>query len=147
MSKLILVIGATGAQGIAVIDAVLSAASDGSPSPYSVRALTRDPSSRRAQELAAKGVECVQGAFDNLQSVAAAFEGVYGAWVNTDGFTVGEQKEIYAGLKIFEIAKRTPSVRHYVWSNLDYASKKSGYSPEHKCEHYDGKGRVAEFMK
>ncbi len=43
--------------------------------------------------------------------------------MNTDGFTVGEQKEIYAGLKIFEIAKRTPSVRHYVWSNLDYASK------------------------
>ncbi|KAF7433116.1 hypothetical protein PC9H_005064 [Pleurotus ostreatus] len=146
-SKLILVIGATGAQGIAVIDALLSSASDGSPSPYSVRALTRDPSSQCAQELAAKGVECVQGAFDNLRSVAAAFKGVYGAWVNTDGFTVGEQKEIYAGLKIFEIAKRTPSVRHYVWSNLDYGSKKSGYSLEHKCEHYDGKGRVAEFMK
>lgn len=60
-SKLILVIGATGAQGIAVIDALLSSASDGSPSPYSVRAFTRDPSSQRAQELAAKGVECVQG--------------------------------------------------------------------------------------
>lgn len=63
------------------------------------------------------------GTFDNLQTVAAAFEGVYGAWVNTDGFTVGEQKEIYAGLKIFEIAKRTSSMRHYVWSNLDYGSK------------------------
>ncbi len=65
----------------------------------------------------------ILGAFDDLSSVAEAFRGVYGAWVNTDGFTVGEQKELYAGFKIFEIAKRTPSVRHYVWSNLDYATK------------------------
>lgn len=52
-----------------------------------------------------------------------ALDGVYGAWVNTDGFTVGEQKEIYAGMRIFELAKQTPTMRHYVWSNLDYALK------------------------
>ena len=59
--KLILVIGATGAQGRAVIDGLLAPAADGSPSPYAVRALTRDPSSRRAKELIEKGVECVRG--------------------------------------------------------------------------------------
>ena len=59
--KLILVIGATGAQGIAVIDALLAPAEDGSPSPYAVRALTRDPESRRARALAEKGVVCVKG--------------------------------------------------------------------------------------
>ncbi len=59
--KLILVIGATGAQGIAVIDKLLEPAADGAPSPYAVRALTRDPSSRRAKELAGKGVELVKG--------------------------------------------------------------------------------------
>ncbi len=59
--KLILVIGATGAQGLAVIDALLKPAPDGSPSPYSVRALTRNPKGERAQELARKGVEVVQG--------------------------------------------------------------------------------------
>ena len=59
--KLILVIGATGAQGIAVIDALLAPAEDGSPSPYAVRALTRDPNSRRARELAEKGLELAQG--------------------------------------------------------------------------------------
>ena len=63
------------------------------------------------------------GAFDDFDSVEAALEGVYGAFVNTDGFTVGEQKEIYAGMRIFEIAKVAKSVRHYVWSNLDYALK------------------------
>ena len=59
--KLILVIGATGAQGIAVIDALLAPAVDGTPSPYAVRALTRDPESRRAKELRAKGVELFKG--------------------------------------------------------------------------------------
>ena len=59
--KLILVIGATGAQGLAVIDALLAPAADGTPSPYAVRALTRDTQSRRAQLLASKGVEVVQG--------------------------------------------------------------------------------------
>lgn len=59
--KLILVIGATGAQGLAVIDALLAFGADGSPSPYAVRALTRNPNSKRAQQLQEKGVECVKG--------------------------------------------------------------------------------------
>ena len=60
--KLILVIGATGAQGMAVVDGLLAPSADGSPSPYAVRALTRDTESRRAKELTARGVECVKGA-------------------------------------------------------------------------------------
>lgn len=50
-------------------------------------------------------------------------QGAYGAWINTDGFTIGEQKEIYAGMKIFELAKQVGTVRHYIWSSLDYAFK------------------------
>ena len=59
--KLILVIGATGAQGLAVIGGLLAPNADGSPSLYSVRALTRDPSSRQALSLSKKGVECFKG--------------------------------------------------------------------------------------
>lgn len=59
--KLILVIGATGAQGLAVIDGLLKPATDGSPSPYTIRALTRNASSPRAQELARRGVEIFEG--------------------------------------------------------------------------------------
>lgn len=51
---------------------------------------------------------------------------MYGAWVNTDGFTVGEQKEVWAGIKIFELAKHNGAVRHYVWSSLDYSLQVSG---------------------
>ncbi|KAJ7259701.1 NAD-P-binding protein [Mycena rebaudengoi] len=104
-TKLILVIGATGAQGQAVIDALLEKDAEGLPSPYSVRALTRDPTSKHAAALAARGVECVQ----DFDSVARALDGAYGVW--------------YAGMRIFEIAKQTRSLRHYVWSNLPYVFK------------------------
>ena len=59
--KHILVIGATGAQGLAVVDALLAPSEDGNPSPYTVRALTRNARGARAQELAGKGVELFEG--------------------------------------------------------------------------------------
>ena len=55
----------------------------------------------------------------------SALQGVWGVWNNTDGFTVGEQKEVYFGMRIFELAKQIKTVRHYVWSNLDYSFKVS----------------------
>jgi uncharacterized protein YbjT (DUF2867 family) len=59
--KLILVLGATGAQGLEVINHLLSPSNDGTPSPYAIRAFTRNPSSKRAKELADKGVEIFKG--------------------------------------------------------------------------------------
>ena len=41
--KLILVIGGTGAQGQAVVKVLVEPSSDGAPSPYTVRILTRNP--------------------------------------------------------------------------------------------------------
>ncbi len=61
----------------------------------------------------------------DFDSVERAMKGAYGAWINTDGFTVGEQKEIFAGMRIFEIAKQAGTLRHYIWSNLDYVFKVS----------------------
>lgn len=61
--KIILVIGATGAQGLAVIDALLQHLANGDPSPYAVRALTRDPQSQRAKDLTIRGVEVVKGMY------------------------------------------------------------------------------------
>ncbi|KAJ7612562.1 NAD(P)-binding protein [Roridomyces roridus] len=139
--KLILVIGATGAQGLAVIDALLQ-----QPSPYTVRALTRDPESPQARSLAERGVECVQGSFTDFALVAKALEGSYGVWVNTDGPTVGEAQEIYAGMRIFEIAQRTEGLKHYVWSSLPYILKLANFNPEYKVDHADAKGKVAEWI-
>ncbi|KAH9080322.1 NAD-P-binding protein [Lactarius deliciosus] len=146
MSKLILVLGATGAQGRAVVNSLLAPSEDGTPSPYAIRALTRDPESKQALSLREQGVQVFRGDTSDLASVAAALDGAYGAWINIDGFTVGEQREIYAGLRIFELAKQTKSLRHYVWSGLDYNLKKGGYDQKYRCEHLDAKGRVSEWL-
>ena len=64
------------------------------------------------------------GDTNDLASVAAALDGAYGVMgFNIDGLTVGEQREIYAGMRIFELAKQTKSLRHYVWSSLGYNLK------------------------
>jgi hypothetical protein len=76
-----------------------------------------------------------------------ALENCYGVFVNTDGFTVGEQAEVFAGMRIFELARQVGTLKHYVYSSLDYLTKKSNYNPIYRCEHYDGKGRVAEWIQ
>ncbi|CAG8716526.1 9867_t:CDS:2, partial [Acaulospora colombiana] len=147
--KLILFIGGTvelGAQGIPAIKALLSPGKDGEPSPYAVRVVTRDPSNWRAAELQNLGCELVTGSVKDLPSIYNALEGVYGAFVNTDGFTIGEKEELFAAFRIYELAKER-GVKHYVWSNLDYMSKKGNFDPKYRCGHYDAKGRVADFLK
>jgi hypothetical protein len=86
------------------------------------------------------------GRFDDADAVRKALSGCYGAWVNTDGFTVGEGIETFAGMRIFELAKQTPSLRHYVYSGLEYALALGNYNQDYKCDHYDGKGRVVDWM-
>ncbi|KAI0643403.1 NAD-P-binding protein [Trametes meyenii] len=147
-NKLILVIGATGAQGLAVIDGLLKPAVDESPSPYTVRALTRDPNSSRAKALSQRpGVEVFKGSTDDFPRILEALRGCWGAFVNTDSFTIGEEKEVYTGIRIFELAKQVGTLRHYVWSGLDYTYKETGFNPLYRCVHHDGKGRVSDWMR
>ncbi|KAL8283219.1 hypothetical protein RQP46_005997 [Phenoliferia psychrophenolica] len=86
------------------------------------------------------------GSVTQLDVVAEALKGCYGAFVNTDGFTLGEAEEMRIGMRVFELAKRA-GVLHYVYSTLDYASKQSNFDPALSCEHLNGKARVAEFIK
>ncbi|KAJ3744049.1 hypothetical protein DFH05DRAFT_1146588 [Lentinula detonsa] len=146
--KLILVIGATGVQGRTVISSLLEPREDGSPSPWSVRALTRDLTTDRAQLLASWGVELFQGQVDNnLDHIAGAFKGSYGVYVNIDSFTVGQRIEIYAGIKMYEQAHNA-QVKHLIWSGLDYASKLGNFDPKYRLAfHFDAKGIVGEFLK
>ncbi|KAF5392744.1 hypothetical protein D9757_000814 [Collybiopsis confluens] len=148
MSKVILVIGATGSQGFPVIDALLAPDEAGNPSPYSVRALTRDPTSHKANVLASlPGVEVVKGSFDDMETLAPALEGCYGIFANTDTHVVGEQGEIYAAIKLFEQVNRVPQAKHFVWSSLDYGYKFGGYDPQYSAPHMNAKGIVAEFLR
>ena len=93
--KLILVIGGTGAQGQAVVKALVEPSSDGAPSPYTVRILTRNPDHPKVKaEFNQPNIELVRGSFTDLARVERAFGDVWGAYINTDGFTVGEQVQI-----------------------------------------------------
>jgi hypothetical protein len=109
---------------------------------YSVRVLTRDPSSKRAQNLASlPNVILIQGSQDDEKTLHEAFHGVYGAWINLDGFTLGEMKELYYGFRAYEIA-RHEKVQHYVWANCDYALRIAGWDEQYHWGHNDAKGRV-----
>ncbi|UZW57417.1 NmrA family NAD(P)-binding protein [Sphingobium sp. JS3065] len=71
--KILFVAGATGAQGGAVIDALEGG-------EFTLRALVRDPSSAAAQALAARGVELIQGDFDDSESLERGVKGAYGVF-------------------------------------------------------------------
>jgi uncharacterized protein YbjT (DUF2867 family) len=68
MHKLLTVIGATGNQGLSVINAALKGGT------YRVRGLTRNPASEKATALASRGVEIVKADINDEQSLIAAFE-------------------------------------------------------------------------
>ncbi|EJD42290.1 NAD(P)-binding protein [Auricularia subglabra TFB-10046 SS5] len=141
--KVVAVIGGTGAQGRAVVRALLS----GINSPFNVRILTRNAGHPLAQELAAlPGAEIIEGAVQDAQALARTFEGAYGAFVNTDSFAIGEETEFHTGVRTYEVARRV-GVKHFVWSSLEYTLKENGYDERYDAPHYSAKGRVWEFIK
>lgn len=90
-------------------------------------------------------VELIQGQQDNQQDLHTAFSGVYGAWVNLDGFTIGEKNEGFYGVRAYEIA-RHHGVKHYIWANTDYALRKSGWDENYHWGHNDAKGRIGDLI-
>lgn len=137
--KTILFVGGTGAQGGAAAK-YLSATGE-----YRILALTRSATSSSAQDLAAlPNVELVisdaASGYNTETFVSAATKSDY-VFVNTDGFTLGEQAETFWGIRLFELAAGA-GIKHFIYSGLDYANKASGYDPDYYCGHYEGKARV-----
>jgi hypothetical protein len=136
----IFVIGGTGAQGMPVVRALVA------DEKYSVRVLSRDSTSPRARALLALGnVSILEGSFADEDVLREGFRGCDGAFVNIDGFNTGEKTETYWTLRSYEIAIEE-GVKFFVYGNLDYALKKSGYDSRFRTGHYDGKGRMAEWI-
>ncbi|KAF1960461.1 NmrA-like family protein [Byssothecium circinans] len=138
----IFIIGGTGAQGLPVVESLVS---DGR---YNVRILTRDATSKRSQSLQAlgKNVELVEGTFTNESDVRKGYSGCDAAFVNIDGFNTGEMAELYWAIRCYELAIEDGGIRFFVYGNLDYVYKESGYRPEFRTGHYDGKGRIGEWI-
>src|SRR3984893_15009172 len=136
----IFVIGGTGAQGIPVIRALVA------DKKYSVRFLSRDSASRRAKALLElDNVSILEGSFADEAILREGFRGCDGAFINIDGFNTGEKTETYWAIRSYEIAIEE-GIKFFVYGNLDYGLKKSGYDSRFRTGHYDGKGRVAEWI-
>src|SRR3954454_7174116 len=97
-TKTILVIGATGHQGNAVIQALKKRPE------FKIRGFVRDPRSKEAQALTRQGVELAQGDLDDFASLEKAMQGVYGVFSYQED---GEKDEEDRGKRVAHVAKLT----------------------------------------
>ncbi|KAI0063072.1 NAD(P)-binding protein [Artomyces pyxidatus] len=161
MSKLIVVLGATGKQiqGGSVVDAFLK------DPVYRVRAVVRDPLSSSAKALSAKGVEVVQGDLLDVESLKRAFDGanvVYGMttdlWVNIPAVgPATPERSILEKCYDMERAQGTNIVNAvlpivdttlevFIFSSLSSARRfsKGKYT---RVYHFDGKAEVVDMLQ
>ncbi|KAF2686323.1 NAD(P)-binding protein [Lentithecium fluviatile CBS 122367] len=79
-TKLITVFGATGLQG----SSVLRSLQNNIDKPFTLRGITRNPSSESAQKLSASGIEVVKADGWDKGSLLEAFKGSWGVFANTN---------------------------------------------------------------
>jgi uncharacterized protein YbjT (DUF2867 family) len=113
--QLILVTGATGAQGGAAARALLA-------SGFRVRALVRSPDADNAQELARLGVELVKGDMNDEASLIAAAQGAYGLFSVQRPDSDGSDSERRHGYGLVKAAQAT-GVTHFVHTSVCEAGK------------------------
>jgi uncharacterized protein YbjT (DUF2867 family) len=114
-ARVIAVTGATGAQGGALIRAILEHPESG----LVPRAITRNPDSAAAQQLSSLGVEVVRADLNDRDSLVAAFEGAHGAFCLTnfwEHFNADLEKAQAANLAA---AAGAAGVQHAIWSTLE----------------------------
>ncbi|NWW49938.1 NMRL1 protein, partial [Pedionomus torquatus] len=129
----------TGAQGGCVARALLE---DGT---FKVRAVTRNPMKKEAEELKQRGAEVVKADQDDELSLELALAGAYGAFVVTNFWEhCSKEKEITQGKRLADLSKRL-GLRHVVYSGLENVKKLTGGQLE--VLHFDGKGEVEEYFQ
>lgn len=112
-----------------------------------MRVLTRNKNSERANQLAQlPNVELFEGQQTSQKDLHEGFKGAWGAWVNTDGFTIGEKNELFYGCRAYEIA-RDEGVKHYIYASTDFALKDTNWDETYHWGHNDAKGRVADYIR
>jgi uncharacterized protein YbjT (DUF2867 family) len=150
-TKVIAVVGATGAQGSGLVRAILADPQGG----FSVRALTRDPNSSSAKALAAAGAEVVTADVDDPESLKRAFAGAYGAYCVTFFWAHFSPEKELAQAKAMADAARSAGLKHVIWSTLEDTRTLVPLSDDrmptlqgkYKVPHFDAKGEADQFFK
>ncbi len=134
---IILVTGATGAQGGSVARMLLK------NKKFAVRILTRNPDSQRARVLQRAGAEIVKGDLDDIRSLEMAMLGCYGVFGVTN-FWEHYAKEYQQGLNLIDAVK-TSGIRHFVMHSMEDYSKLS--NGRYSVPQYDIKAALEQYAK
>jgi uncharacterized protein YbjT (DUF2867 family) len=132
-NKLILVTGATGQQGGAVLRHLRERG-------FSCRAMTRDPDKPEARRLIGHGVEVVRGDMEDPASLARGVEGVNGVFSVQNWHTSSLESEVRQGINLIDAAKRA-RISHFVQASVASADQHTG------VPHIDSKFPVEEHLR
>ena len=132
----VLVAGATGQQGGAVADRLLS----GDHGDFEVHALSRSPESDACQLLAEQGATIVEGDLGEKDTLRPAVEDVDAVFCVTQFFTAGHEGEVEHGTNLAEVAADV-GVEHFVFSSVGGAERDTG------IPHFDSKYEVEERIR
>ena len=131
--KKVLVFGATGQQGSAVVKALQEKGHD-------IIALTRNASSDKAKVLSATGVDVREGNFHTASELVDLIKEVDTVFSLTTPFEEGVDKETEQGVAVAEAAAQA-GVKHFVFNSVSDADKATG------IPHFDSKYKVERRIK
>lgn len=160
--KLLVVLGATGSQGGAVLRYF---AKQPQHQGFHLRGVTRNRDSQSSMELRALGVEMVEADLDNRPALQKAFSGATHVFANTDSNRIifdaiqhpevlpeGKTPSTYAqeieerfGMNIAIAAASTPTLQRIVWSSLA-SPKKWSDGRYTKVTMFDAKETIADMF-
>jgi uncharacterized protein YbjT (DUF2867 family) len=148
--KIIAVFGATGAQGGGLARAILNDPN----SEFAVRAVTRDVTSDKAQELARMGAELVSADIDDPASMQKALQGAYGAYFVTFYWAHFSPEKERTEAQHMAQAAQAAGLQHVIWSTLEdtrqYIPLDDNRMPtlmeKYKVPHFDAKGESDHFF-
>ncbi len=130
--KLVVVVtGATGKQGGAVVKSLLERGHD-------VRAITRSTDSPQAKQLANAGVTLIRASLEDTAALARALEGATSLFAMTTPFEGGTQAETRQGISAADAAKAAGV--HLVFTSVGSADRQTG------IPHFDSKYKVEEHI-
>lgn len=148
--KIIAVVGATGAQGGGLARAIL-AEPDGE---FALRALTRDPGSPKAKDLADAGAEVVAANLDDEAALRAAFDAVHGVFLVTNYWADMSAEHEIAQAANGARAAKAAGIQHLIWSTLEdtrpYLPLDDPSTPvfdgRYSVPHFDAKSEADKFF-
>ena len=131
--RTVLVTGATGRQGGAVIRYML-------PKGWKLRALVFKADDSTVQRLTNQGTEVVRGNLEDPASLDRAVRGAYGVYSVQDFWSVGAKREVQQGKNIADAARKA-GVEHFVYSSVGGAERNSG------IDHWESKWEIENHIR